>query len=118
MNQDNNTSFSFSTPNASSSKLPNIFTTPKAQSKVNYDDEVRDFHYSMSAFELKGRIVFFKELLECTELPNNGENVKKAIESMEVVLDFKNEFDVNEEPVQKKSRKTHISEDFQTSVNI
>lgn len=106
MNQDNNTSSSFSTPNASSSKLSNIFATPATQSKLNYDDEIRDFHYSMSAFELKGRIKFFKDLLECTDLPNNGENVKRAIESMEIVVDVINEFDVNEEPVQKKSRKS------------
>ena len=76
--------------NTSSSKLNNIFATPKTQPIVNYDEEIRDFHYSMSAFELEERIRFFKDLLECTDFPNNGENVKKAIQSMEVVLDVKN----------------------------
>lgn len=106
MNNENNSSFSCSTPIAPSSELTNIFATPKTEPKVNYDDEIRDFHYSMSAFELEGRIKFFKDLLECTELPNNGENVKKAIESMEIVLDVKNEFNVDEEPVKKRTRKS------------
>lgn len=106
MNNENNFSFSCSTPNSPSSELNNIFATPKTEPKVNYDEEIRKFHYSMSVFELEGRIKFFKDLLECTELPNNGENVKEAIESMEIVLNVKNEFDVDEEPVQKKSRKS------------
>ncbi|CAO1373427.1 unnamed protein product [Diamesa hyperborea] len=106
MNNFNDSSISCSTPIASSSRVRNIFATPKAEPKLNSDDEIRDFHYSMSAFELKGRMKFFKDLLECTELPNNGDNVKKAIQSMEVVLDVKNEFNVDEEPVQKKFRKS------------
>lgn len=102
MNKDSDNSLISSTPIASSSKLKNLFSTPK----VNYDDELRDFYYSMSAFELIGRIKFFKDLLQSTDLPNNGDNVKKAIQNMEVVLDVKNEFNVNEEPVQKKFRKS------------
>lgn len=109
MNEDNNNnSFEISTPNTSSSKQNITFETPKTQQIVNYEDEICNYHYTFSAVELEGRIMFFKDLLKCTVLPNNGENVKKSIQSMEFVLEFKVKFDDDDddEPVQKKSRKS------------